>query len=291
VNARSIRRSTSRTDDDFVLLHANVYIVDDPPLSLVLTMPIFSTRGGNKGAHGRYLTDYRLLVDRLLATKPRDEAMLAAVGGHDAIGDLEFVLLDQFGFPDDGYLIDVGCGSGRLARRVAKLPSARYLGTDVNVRLLQYARETAGRIDFRYHEVDSTFIPEKDNVADMVVLFSVGTHMLNEEFYIYLADAQRVLKPNGRIIFSFLDFQTTQGCSVFESMVTTVRSGRTMPHLNAFVGRCDVPVWAKMLGMPIIEIIPGDIPFAESSERTRSVIGRSVAGEKLGQSVAVLKKL
>ncbi len=75
------------------------------------------------------------------------------------------------------------------------------------MKLLKYAEETAGRTDFRYHAVDSTYIPEKESVADMVVFFSVATHMLNEEFYVYLLEARRVLKPKGRIIFSFLDFR------------------------------------------------------------------------------------
>jgi SAM-dependent methyltransferase len=253
-------------------------------------MPVFSTRGGNKGAHGRFLNDYRTLVDRLLASKPRDEAMLVAIGGNDNYGDLEFALLDRFGLGENGYLIDVGCGSGRLARRVARLPQVKYLGTDINQKLLQYAKETAGRPDFRFQEVDSTFIPEGDGVADMVVFFSVGTHMLNEEFFIYLQDAARVLKSKGRIIFSFLDLQIPGTQTLFGDMVQVVRGGSALTHLNVFIGRGDISVWANMLGMDLVALIPGDAPFPEASERALTLLGRPIAGEMLGQSTAVLEK-
>jgi SAM-dependent methyltransferase len=253
-------------------------------------MPVFFNRGGNKGAHGRFLNDYRSLVDRLLASIPRDEAMIAAVGGNDKFGDLEFALLDRFGLAENGYLIDVGCGSGRLTRRAAKVPQLKYLGTDINQKLLQYANETAGRPDFRFQEVDSTLIPEGDGVADMVVFFSVGTHMLNEEFFIYLQEACRVLKPKGRIIFSFLDFQAPSPRGVFEGMVRTLRDGKALPHLNVYIGRSDIPVWADMLGMDLIALLPGDAPFPEASGRVNALLGRSVTGEMLGQSAAVLEK-
>ena len=134
-------------------------------------MPIFSTRGGNKGAHGRYLRDYPILVDRLLSKHSRDEAMLAAVGGDDRLGGTLLSVLDRIGFRDGAYLIDVGCGSGRLTRRIAQLPNARYLGTDVSGKMLTYAMETSQRPDFLFKLVDSTIIPEADNMADFVSFF------------------------------------------------------------------------------------------------------------------------
>jgi SAM-dependent methyltransferase len=253
-------------------------------------MPVFFNRGGNKGAHGRFLNDYSKLVDQLLAREPRDTAMLTAIGGKEHFGDLEFALLSRFGFGENSYLIDVGCGSGRLARRAARAPGLRFFGTDINAKLLAYAAESCKRPDFRFQLVDSTQIPEHDDVADMVTFFSVGTHMLHEEFFIYLEEARRVLKPGGRIVFSFLDIQVPDMRSVFTDTYGTVRAGRELPHLNVFIGRCDIPVWAEMLAMRLVDLIPGDEPFVEADEWGGKIIGRRVAGETFGQSVAVLEK-
>ena len=161
------------------------------------------------------------------------------------------------------------------------------------MKLLKYAEETAGRTDFRYHAVDSTYIPEKESVADMVVFFSVATHMLNEEFYVYLLEARRVLKPKGRIIFSFLDFQVPQLWAVFNVAVAALLTGRTIPHLNVFIGRSDIPVWSKMLGMPMIDIIPGDTAFPDfepaNTDRHRSLGGgKEIRTISSGSGEAVL---
>ena len=43
-------------------------------------------------------------------------------------------------------------------------------------------------------------IPAPDGEADMVCFFSVLTHLLHEESYVYLQDARRVLKPTGKLV-------------------------------------------------------------------------------------------
>lgn len=254
-------------------------------------MPVFSTRGGNKGAHGRYVRDYQVLVDRLLMQQSRDHAMLTAVGGSDQVGDQEFAAAVRFGFAERGYLVDVGCGSGRLARRIARLPEARFLGTDVNPKLLQYAADSCKRPDFKFAQVDSTQIPEADSTADMVTFFSVGTHMLHEEFFLYLEEARRVLKSGGRTVFSFLDAQTPHGRAVFSETIAVVRNGGELDHLNVFIGRSDVPVWAAMLAMKLVDIIPGDAPWAGSDSAAERLVDRDLAGQGFGQSIAVLEKI
>jgi SAM-dependent methyltransferase len=253
-------------------------------------MPIFSTRGGNKGAHGRYVRDYPILVDRLLSEHSREKAMLEAVGGNDALCRFQFSALDRIGFADGAYLIDVGCGSGRLTRRIAEFPRTKYLGTDVSGKMLAYAQETSQRPDFLFKQVDSTVIPEADNVADFVSFFSVGTHMLNEEFLLYLHEARRVLKAGGKIVFSFLDVQTPHGRQVFTDTFNTVRAGGELSHLNVFIGRCDIPIWADLLQVKLLWLVPGDTSIAALGPPSGAANQDEADDPCLGQSLAVLQK-
>lgn len=240
--------------------------------------------------HGAFYEDYNELVPAMLKARGNeDEAYLAAVGGPETVGDVEFTVLARYGLREGAYLIDVGCGSGRLARRVARMSEVRYLGTDVVQDLLDYARRTSGRQDFRFDHVTGLSIPEREGVADLVCFFSVGTHLLHEEFYLYLADAKRVLKPGGCIVFSFLDMQTTHGRQTFIDMVRSIHRGGKLPHLNTFTGRADIYVWAELLGMKVVDVRSGDEPCT-SPEILAPQLSAPVRNAPTHQSVAVLRK-
>src|SRR6185436_8715576 len=105
---------------------------------------------------------YRQFVQQLSEKHSRDKAMQKAPGGEfEAIGILERELLIQCGLKPDGYLIDVGCGSGRLAKPLAEYLSGMYLGIDVVPDMLDYARTLAGREDWRFEIASGLAIPEK----------------------------------------------------------------------------------------------------------------------------------
>src|SRR5436190_23918081 len=76
----------------------------------------------------------------------RDRAMRAVNGGDfEAVGKLEYYLLRSLGLRDGQFVIDVGCGSGRLATQLAQFPAIRYLGVDVVADVLSWAAELCGR--------------------------------------------------------------------------------------------------------------------------------------------------
>lgn len=135
----------------------------------------------------------------------KDQAMQQAVGGeYAAMGQLEHLLLMQYGLSENHYVVDVGCGSGRLAKPLSKFLKGRYLGTDIVPDLVDYAIKIVDRPDWRFEVVDGLVIPERDEAADFVCFFSVFTHLLHEQSYLYLQEAKRVLKPGGQdhLLFS-----------------------------------------------------------------------------------------
>jgi ubiquinone/menaquinone biosynthesis C-methylase UbiE len=140
---------------------------------------------------------------------------------------IERELLIQYGLRPDHDVIDVGCGSGRLAKPLSAYLRGGYLGIDVVPDLVDYARALVGRADWRFEVTDGLTIPAEDEQADFVCFFSVLTHLLHEQSYVYLREAQRVLRPGGKIVFSFLDFAIPCHWDVFEMNIADVHGATT----------------------------------------------------------------
>ncbi|MBC8077621.1 MAG: class I SAM-dependent methyltransferase [Chloroflexales bacterium] len=218
-----------------------------------------------------------------------EQAVQLTVGGHfQAFGTLERDLLIQYGLAPHHYLIDVGCGSGRLTRALAPYLTGRYLGLDVLPDLLAYARAQAPNPAWRFEAVTGFAIPERDAQADMICFFSVFTHLLHEQSYVYLRDAQRALKPGGHIVFSFMEYGFPSHWRAFEEAITHINDA--LP-LNVFISRDAIAAWAQHLGLDVIDVQDGEKPFIRLREP--AVFDHGGAFTELGtigQSVCVLQK-
>lgn len=217
-----------------------------------------------------------------------EEAARLAVGGDfEAVGLLLRDAVIHHGLKPDHYLIDVGCGSGRLAKPLSDYLKGRYLGIDVVPELLDYARTMIARPDWRFELAKGLTIPEKDESADMVCFFSVITHLLHEESYLYLREAKRVLKRGGRIVFSFLDFRIDSLWPIFETNLDDVGVGDK--PMNVFVGPEMLHQWAKHLDLEVELIKDGDDPYLPLSTPIEFADG-TIANDRVafGQSICVL---
>ena len=140
-------------------------------------------------------------MSRFLATFDRESAMSYIVGGqYETMGEGLRRIVETHGLKDGDYLIDVGCGSGRLAWALSQSKfrdTIRYLGIDIVPEMLEFAAEKCGQPAWRFELILEPKIPEVDGCADMVCFISVFTHLMQEESFLYLREAQRVLKPGG----------------------------------------------------------------------------------------------
>lgn len=215
-------------------------------------------------------------VDQLKTAMSHDAAMEHAIGGgFELIGGIEQALVRHYGLPADGYLVDVGCGSGRLARPISAYLKGRYLGLDLVPDLVAHARKIAARPDWRFEVIDHIGIPEADGQADMVCFFSVLTHLLHEQSYWYLEEARRVLKPGGKVVFSFLEMREQAHMRIFLDTVQVAKQ-QVLAPLNVFLDRESIAIWAADLGFEVVEIRGGG-----------DVV---VPAGNLGQALCVLRK-
>jgi len=195
-------------------------------------------------------------LTNLLAKNDREWAMSLAVGGdYEVMGEALRERLVKLGLQPNDYLIDVGCGSGRVAFAFARSDfrdTLRYLGVDIVPEMLAFAAEKCRHPLWRFELVTEPRIPEGDGKADMVCFFSVFTHLLQEESYLYLEEAQRVLRPGGRIVASYLDIADPSHWNIFEANLRSARLRQEKP-MNIFHSEEFFSTWAAKLDLVLIK--------------------------------------
>ncbi len=132
--------------------------------------------------------------------------------------DVEKLIL-RAGLTERSRVLDIGCGPGRLLigvlHRLGKVAS--YQGIDVDVSAINWCRQhlqprfagaAFSHLDLyneRYnpagtvHISDSFRFPVADASVDVIHLYSVFTHMIEEEIDVYLREFKRVLAPGGQV--------------------------------------------------------------------------------------------
>jgi ubiquinone/menaquinone biosynthesis C-methylase UbiE len=103
--------------------------------------------------------------------------------------------------PAPGQVLDVGCGTGAVLRRLAAcLPTARLVGVDPAPRMLAEARK---RLDgVRLEQAAAERLPFADASFDLVVSAMSFDHWADQE--LGLAECVRVLRPGGRLVLADL---------------------------------------------------------------------------------------
>jgi SAM-dependent methyltransferase len=157
---------------------------------------------------------------------PRELQDWVGGGGADAFKATgnEFLgyLVDLCGLQPGDAVLDVGCGSGRMALPLTGYLNreGRYAGFDVSREAIAWCTEniSGSHPNFEFTVVDiqngsynptgkytsSDFrFPYPDGSFDAVLLASLFTHMLPPEVKHYLHEIVRVLKPGGRSLITF----------------------------------------------------------------------------------------
>jgi ubiquinone/menaquinone biosynthesis C-methylase UbiE len=92
-----------------------------------------------------------------------------------------------------GLILDNGCGTGHLAEA---LPGARIVGVDLSPRMAEIARKRLSEV----FVASAESLPFPENHFDAVLCRSLLHHLPHPEAAV--AEASRVLKPGGRVLFS-----------------------------------------------------------------------------------------
>lgn len=130
-------------------------------------------------------------------------------------------LVERLGLSPESRILDVGSGPGRLAIGIIqRLGEVReYCGVDVGEDFIRWGQRhiSPEHPNFRFVHVDvenrrynpdgrgrdSSFaFPFENGRFDIIVLYSVFTHMLTDGVRSYLKEFQRILSPGGKILLT-----------------------------------------------------------------------------------------
>mgnify|MGYP006281266909 FL=1 len=129
-------------------------------------------------------------------------------------------LVQSFGCNADSHVLDIGCGQGRLPIGLIRvLGTCHYTGLDVDWDSIHWCRKYIHHKhpsfrfkhinvqNERYHKNGEPLNRKfkfhvRDNALDIIYLYSVFSHMYENNMRIYLKDFARILKPGGHLFFT-----------------------------------------------------------------------------------------
>jgi SAM-dependent methyltransferase len=234
--------------------------------------------------------DYQELYTRHAALSD-DDAFL--VGGTDSsdfdrVGRIELAVLLESGLARDATLVDLGCGTGRLAVQAVRWLEGEYIGIDIAQKMLDIAQRRldvlAGetRCSVRLINSGATSFPVPDRSVDLICAFSVFTHMEHEDSYRYLVDAHRVVKEDGLFVYSCLPLDFTFAKEIFRESASIPLHDRWSRVRNVVTSRDFMEELCALAGWQTERWY--------GAEERRWLSPGSNEEAALGQAVAVLRR-
>lgn len=129
------------------------------------------------------------------------------------------LLIEQAGLHQKSTILDIGCGTGRLAHPLHDFLEGDYHGFDVHPHFIDYCRQTYTKPNFHFKSFDIrhdeynpsgvidpvTFeFPYSVNSFDIVTAIAVFNHFQTDWIFQYVRQISRILKPKGIFFGTFL---------------------------------------------------------------------------------------
>src|SRR5260221_14539559 len=104
-------------------------------------------------------------------------------------------MLVNLGLTSASSVLDVGCGTGSLTQALFDYlgPQGLYYGTDIGAEAVAFCEKNYRRPNFHFLRNETTRIPIDGKQFDIIVLFSVFTHLYPQEIRAMLEDLRRLL--------------------------------------------------------------------------------------------------
>jgi len=149
---------------------------------------------------------------------PQIQAQFTGRSGRPALEEgFEFYMLVKSSVPTlTGPILDFGCGWGRILRFFLKdLEQKDIHGVDVEPNAIAQCRDTKVPGNIRLIAPHG-LLPFSDGTFQIVYAYSVFTHLPEQVAAHWMREIKRVLKPEGRIVFTALTARYLRLCVEYE---------------------------------------------------------------------------
>ena len=129
------------------------------------------------------------------------------------------------------FALEIGCGTGRVTRHLRTIipPASKLVASDISEDMLSVAKEKLKDLEIDWQIIDAQQLPFDNNCMDLVVC-SFG-YMFVPDISKGFAEAYRVLKPGGMLIFSTWDKMELNGASDTYRKIVKKLLGDSLPDL------------------------------------------------------------
>jgi len=116
---------------------------------------------------------------------------------------------DKIGFPLEGRIHELGCGTGAICRAIASRPGfvGTVVGSDLSASLIEAAKAItakSGLKNIEYYQADGQGSEAHRGQYDLVLAHTVVSHVANPAAF--LRETMRLAKPGGQIVLHDGDF-------------------------------------------------------------------------------------
>lgn len=125
-----------------------------------------------------------------------------------------------------GSILDFGCGTGKNIRLYRCIDGVRLVGTDVNPKVIEWARENVSGVEFHLNDLDPPLTWAEDDSFDLVTAGSVFTHIPLDRQEAWLVEIRRVLRPGAYFLCTLAGAFHAQRQLSLEQRAMLAREGR-----------------------------------------------------------------
>jgi SAM-dependent methyltransferase len=210
----------------------------------------------------RRRSDYKSVWSALSDTPDRakmhvigsnEERALEATGGETLC-----FLQEAVGIRPDDVVLEIGCGIGRVGKQVAPL-CRRWIGCDVSKNMLAFAAERLRDLsNVELKEISGYSLqPVTDASCDVVYCTVVLMHLESWDRYAYILEANRVLRPGGRVYVDNANLCSDEGWKVFEAHRHYPPASRP-PHITECSTPQELETYLQRGGFHNVRLRTGD---------------------------------
>lgn len=170
-------------------------------------------------------------------------------------------------FQPSDRLIELGCGTGRIAVGLAEIGYEHVLGTDLARDMVKEARHIAKVLELPvyFRQGDATRLKFEDNLFDGAIFGFNGLMQIpgRENRRTALREIRRVVRPGGALVFTTHDRNNSKYSKYWKGEKTRWDRGKQDPQLLEFGDRYEETNLGKLfIHVPVPEEIREDLQAA-----------------------------